>query len=107
MSDEEFAHEGFLVGADPEEHIGRLREMLGLGATVVCLQLIGDADVDGSIRRYGDEVLPALREARVALEAAAQDDERETELRIGHGRAVHAASHGARRSAARGSARRA
>ncbi len=65
MSDEEFAHEGFLVGADAEEHIGRLREMLGLGATVVCLQLIGDADVEGSIRRYGEEVLPALRESRV------------------------------------------
>ena len=61
MSDEEFAHEGFLVGADAGEHIDRLREMLGLGATVVCLQLIGDADVEGSIRRYGDDVLPALR----------------------------------------------
>ena len=65
MSDEEFAHEGFLVGGDPEEHIGRLREMLDLGATVVCLQGIGDADPIGSIRRYGEQVLPALRGARV------------------------------------------
>jgi coenzyme F420-dependent glucose-6-phosphate dehydrogenase len=65
MSDEEFAHEGFLVGGDPDEHVERLREMLGLGPTVVCLQGIGDADPLGSIRRYGAEVLPALRGARV------------------------------------------
>lgn len=65
MSDEEFAHEGFLVGADPEEHVSRLREMLDLGPTVVCLQGIGDADPIGSIRRYGEQVLPALRGARV------------------------------------------
>ena len=61
MSDEEFAHEGFLVGADPEEHVERIREMQGVGATVVCLQLIGNADPHGSIRRYGEEVLPKLR----------------------------------------------
>jgi coenzyme F420-dependent glucose-6-phosphate dehydrogenase len=65
MSDEEFAHEGFLVGADPEEHVSRLRQMLDLGPTVICLQGIGDADPLGSIRRYGGEVLPALRRAPV------------------------------------------
>jgi coenzyme F420-dependent glucose-6-phosphate dehydrogenase len=64
MSDEEFAHEGFLVGADPDEHVSRLREMLALGPTVICLQGIGDADPLGSIRRYGEQVLPALRGAR-------------------------------------------
>jgi coenzyme F420-dependent glucose-6-phosphate dehydrogenase len=65
MSDEEFAHEGFLVGGDPQEHVARLREMLDLGPTVVCLQGIGDADPLGSIRRFGAEVLAELREARV------------------------------------------
>jgi coenzyme F420-dependent glucose-6-phosphate dehydrogenase len=65
MSDEEFAKEGFLVGGDPEEQISRLREMLELGPTVVCLQGIGDADPLGSIRRYGEDVLPELRGARV------------------------------------------
>jgi coenzyme F420-dependent glucose-6-phosphate dehydrogenase len=65
MSDEEFAHQGFLVGADPDEHVERLRQMLDLGPTVVCLQGIGDADPIGSIRRYGEQVLPALRAARV------------------------------------------
>jgi coenzyme F420-dependent glucose-6-phosphate dehydrogenase len=64
MSDEEFAHEGFLVGADAGEHVERLREMLDLGPTVICLQGIGDADPLGSIRRYGEDVLPALRAAR-------------------------------------------
>jgi coenzyme F420-dependent glucose-6-phosphate dehydrogenase len=61
MSDGEFAHEGFLVGADAGEHVERIREMESVGATVVCLQLIGNADPLGSIRRYGEEVLPKLR----------------------------------------------
>jgi len=61
ISDEEFAHEGFLVGADAGEHVERIREMEQAGATIVCLQLVGDADPLGSIRRYGAEVLPALR----------------------------------------------
>lgn len=61
MTDEEFAKEGFIVAADPEEHIARIREMERLEATVVCLQLIGDLDPMGSIERYGRDVLPALR----------------------------------------------
>ncbi len=63
VSDEEFAHEGFLIGADAGEHVERIRAMEGLGATVVCLQLVGNADPMGSIRRYGAEVLPELRGA--------------------------------------------
>ncbi|HEX2086048.1 MAG TPA: LLM class flavin-dependent oxidoreductase [Solirubrobacteraceae bacterium] len=62
MTDEEFAHEGFLVGADPGEHVERIREMQSVAATVVSLQLIGNADPLGSIRRYGEEVLPKLRD---------------------------------------------
>ena len=62
VSDQEFAKEGFIVGSDPAEHVERVREIAGIdGCTVVCLQLIGDADPLGSIRRYGEEVLPALR----------------------------------------------
>jgi coenzyme F420-dependent glucose-6-phosphate dehydrogenase len=61
MSDEQFAHDGFLVGADAGEQVERLREMrAAAGASVICLQLIGDADPLGSIRRYGEEVLPPL-----------------------------------------------
>jgi coenzyme F420-dependent glucose-6-phosphate dehydrogenase len=65
LTDEQFAKEGFLVGADPEEHIERIRGMEGAGATVICLQLIGRADPLGSIRTYGERVLPALRRAEV------------------------------------------
>jgi len=65
MSDEEFAQEGFLISSDPEEHIERIREMERAGATVICLQLIGRADPFGSIRTYGEQVLPALRASAV------------------------------------------
>jgi coenzyme F420-dependent glucose-6-phosphate dehydrogenase len=65
MSDEEFAHEGFLVASDPHEHIDRIGEIIAIdGVTTVCLQLIGDLDPLGAVRRYGEEVLPALRRAR-------------------------------------------
>ena len=37
--------------------------MAGLGGDVICLQLIGDADPDGTIATYGETVLPALRGA--------------------------------------------
>jgi len=62
MTDEEFAKEGFLVGSDTDEHVRRIREMESAGATVICLQLIGQADPMGSIRTYGEKVLPALRD---------------------------------------------
>jgi coenzyme F420-dependent glucose-6-phosphate dehydrogenase len=65
MTDEQFAKEGFIVSADPDEHVERIREIERLGATVVSLQLIGQADPLGTIRIYGDRVLPALRGARV------------------------------------------
>lgn len=65
MSDEQFAREGFLISADPEAHVERIREMERAGATVICLQLIGRADPFGSIRTYGERVLPALRASPV------------------------------------------
>jgi len=65
MSDEQFAREGFLISSDPEEHVERIREMQRAGATVICLQLIGRADPFGSIRTYGERVLPVLRGSTV------------------------------------------
>jgi coenzyme F420-dependent glucose-6-phosphate dehydrogenase len=62
MTDEQFASEGFIVSADTDEHVERIREIEGLGATVVCLQLIGQADPMGTIDTYGQVVLPALRD---------------------------------------------
>ncbi|HYF24243.1 MAG TPA: LLM class flavin-dependent oxidoreductase [Baekduia sp.] len=61
MTDLQFAKEAFLVGADADEQIERLREIDAIGPTVICLQLIGDDDPARSIERYGTEVLPALR----------------------------------------------
>jgi coenzyme F420-dependent glucose-6-phosphate dehydrogenase len=62
MSDEEFAHEGFLVSADVDEHVRRIKEMIAIddAVSVICLQAIGDLDPLGSIARYGAEVLPQL-----------------------------------------------
>ncbi len=62
MTDEQFAKGGFLIAADPDEHVERIREIEQIGATVVCLQLIGQADPLGSIRTYGERVLPVLRQ---------------------------------------------
>jgi len=63
VSDEEFAKQGFIVGADPQEHVERIRQIEAIddATTAVVLQLVGDADPLGSIRRYGEHVLPALR----------------------------------------------
>jgi len=71
MSDEQFAREGFIVSQDPAEHLARLREIAALGASVVCTQLIGEADPLGTIRAYGERVLPALRDPTAAGSQAA------------------------------------
>jgi coenzyme F420-dependent glucose-6-phosphate dehydrogenase len=60
VSDEDFAQNA-IVGADPEHHVERLRELEALGATVIVLQNNSGADPEGAIRVYGERVLPALR----------------------------------------------
>ena len=67
LSDEEFAESGFLISSDPDEHVRRIGEMRELGATVICLQLIGQADPMGSIGVDGEFVLPALREQAASV----------------------------------------
>jgi coenzyme F420-dependent glucose-6-phosphate dehydrogenase len=64
ISDDEFK-ESYIVGSDPEAHAERIREIEGLGATVVCLQNGSGADPLAAIRTYGEQVLPALKGARV------------------------------------------
>jgi len=61
MTDEQFAEEGFIISANLDEHVERVRQIDAIGGTAICLQLIGDADPLGSIRGYGEHVLPALR----------------------------------------------
>jgi coenzyme F420-dependent glucose-6-phosphate dehydrogenase len=65
ISDDQFAKEGFIVSADPSEHVERIRRLESIheATTTIVLQLIG-ADPLGSIRRYGEHVLPALRGVR-------------------------------------------
>jgi coenzyme F420-dependent glucose-6-phosphate dehydrogenase len=64
MSDEEFAG-NVIAGADPEQHVQRIRELEELGATVIVLQNNSGADPLRAIEVYGEHVLPALRGARV------------------------------------------
>jgi coenzyme F420-dependent glucose-6-phosphate dehydrogenase len=64
VSDEDL-RQGFLISSDVGEHVERIRELEDLGATVVCLQNVSGADPFGTIRVYGEHVLPALRGARV------------------------------------------
>jgi coenzyme F420-dependent glucose-6-phosphate dehydrogenase len=61
LSDAELA-EKIIASGDPQVHIERLREVIGLGATVVCIQNNSGADPLGAIEVYGETVLPALRE---------------------------------------------
>jgi coenzyme F420-dependent glucose-6-phosphate dehydrogenase len=64
VSDDEFK-ESYIVSSDPEHHVERIREIEGMGATVVCLQNGSGADPLGALRTYGEKVLPALKSARV------------------------------------------
>jgi coenzyme F420-dependent glucose-6-phosphate dehydrogenase len=64
VSDEEFK-ESYIVSSDPDHHAERIREIEGMGATVVCLQNGSGADPLGALRFYGERVLPALKGTRV------------------------------------------
>jgi coenzyme F420-dependent glucose-6-phosphate dehydrogenase len=64
VSDDEF-RESYIVSSDPEVHMERIREVERLGATVVCLQNGSGAAPEQALRVYGEQVLPALRGARV------------------------------------------
>jgi coenzyme F420-dependent glucose-6-phosphate dehydrogenase len=64
VSDDDL-REAFIVSSDPEVHAERIREIERLGPTIVCLANNSGADPMGAIRVYGEQVLPALRGARV------------------------------------------
>jgi len=64
ISDEDLK-QSYIVSSDPELHAERIREIEGLGATVVCLQNASGAAPEQGLRVYGEQVLPALRGARV------------------------------------------
>ncbi|MDQ4130689.1 MAG: TIGR03557 family F420-dependent LLM class oxidoreductase [Actinomycetota bacterium] len=60
---DEALRSSFIISTDPGEHIDRIRDIERLGASVVSLQNVSGADPHGTIRTYGERVLPALREA--------------------------------------------
>jgi coenzyme F420-dependent glucose-6-phosphate dehydrogenase len=68
VSDEDL-REGFIVSSDPEVHVQRIREIEGLGATIVCLANNSGADPKGAIEVYRRQVLPALRGRQSELAA--------------------------------------
>jgi coenzyme F420-dependent glucose-6-phosphate dehydrogenase len=64
VPDDEFK-QSYIVSSDPEHHVERIREIEGVGATVVCLQNGSGADPLGALATYRERVLPALKGARV------------------------------------------
>jgi coenzyme F420-dependent glucose-6-phosphate dehydrogenase len=51
-----------VVSSDPKTHVRKIKAIQALGATVVALMNVGEADPHGTLRVYGEEVLPALRQ---------------------------------------------
>lgn len=66
VSDDAF-RAAYIISSDPDEHAQRIREIEGMGATIVCIQNASGADPIGALRVYGERVLPALRPRRSAV----------------------------------------
>jgi coenzyme F420-dependent glucose-6-phosphate dehydrogenase len=49
------------LSADPEAHVRQVKMIRAMGATAVVMMNVSGADPLGTIRLYGDHVLPALR----------------------------------------------
>ena len=64
VSDDDFK-QSYIIGSDPELHVERLRQVEALGATVVCIQNASGSDPLRALQVYGEQVLPALKGARV------------------------------------------
>jgi coenzyme F420-dependent glucose-6-phosphate dehydrogenase len=50
-----------IISADPDTHIRRLKLIQGMGATAVVVMNVSAADPVGTLRLYGEHVLPKLR----------------------------------------------
>lgn len=60
VSDDQL-REKFIVSADPEVHVERIREIERMGASIVVVMNNSGADPHAAIRTYAERVLPALR----------------------------------------------
>jgi coenzyme F420-dependent glucose-6-phosphate dehydrogenase len=58
--------EAFAISSDADVHAERIREVERMGATTVVVMNNSGADPHAAIRVYGEQVLPALRGARVS-----------------------------------------
>lgn len=61
ISDRTFRMMGIL-SADPATHVRKIKAIRGMGATAVVVMNVSGADPMGTLRLYGDHVLPALRD---------------------------------------------
>ncbi|MBO0775336.1 MAG: LLM class flavin-dependent oxidoreductase [Actinobacteria bacterium] len=61
VSDRKFTMMGIL-SADPAAHVRKIKAMRALGATAIVVMNVSGADPLGTVRLYGDHVLPALRD---------------------------------------------
>lgn len=50
-----------IVSADPATHMRQLKAMRAMGATAVVVMNVSGADPLGTLRMYGEHVLPELR----------------------------------------------
>ena len=60
ISDRKFKTMG-IVSADPDTHVRKIKAMQQLGATAIVLMNVSGADPEGTLRVYGEKVLPQLR----------------------------------------------
>jgi coenzyme F420-dependent glucose-6-phosphate dehydrogenase len=58
---EPMAHRRWLVSADPDQHVEQIAPYLGYGFTHLVFHFPGE-DQEAAIARYGEVVLPRLRE---------------------------------------------
>ena len=50
-----------IVSADPGAHVRQIKAMQAMGATAVVVMNVSGADPQGTLRLYGEHVLPELR----------------------------------------------
>jgi coenzyme F420-dependent glucose-6-phosphate dehydrogenase len=60
VSDRMFKAMGIL-SADPDVHVRKIKAMQQLGATAIVLMNVSGADPHGTLRVYGEKILPTLR----------------------------------------------
>lgn len=60
VSDTKFKAMG-LFSSDPKDHVRKIKALRELGATAIVLMNVSGTNPQGTLRTYGESVLPALR----------------------------------------------